>query len=302
MTTVTFDPFAGGELLRVSPATWPQKEIIASAQMSDEANTAFNEAVSITIEGHLDFALLELCFNRLIERHDILRSTFSRKGDEICLHPTSLFKLNVEDLRHLDPEAQKKEIRNLWRNISLSPMNLEEGPLIFAWVQQRTETSSELIIAVHHIICDGWSFGLLLKELAHLYRNQGAATGLPQAESFFEYAEQSDAQEVANFDIDYWREKFQQIPPALDLPLDKVRPGLRPFQASRVDFTFAEDLARQLPKAAATMKASLVNVVMAGYFALLYRLTSTNDLVVGLPVAGQAVFNRINQVGHLVQL
>jgi len=299
---VTFDPFAGGELLRVSPTTWPQKEILASAQMSDEANTAFNEAVSITIEGELDRDLLELCFNRLVERHDILRATFSRKGNEICLHPARPFKLEYEDIRHLDTQSQNIEVHNLWRNIAISPMNLEEGPLFFAWTKRLTDSSFELIIAAHHIICDGWSIGLLLKELTELYRDRGIGDGLPPAESFFEYAEQSDAQEIANVDIDYWREKFKQIPPVLDLPIDKVRPGARTFPASRLDFELDKDLAAQLPKAAAKMKASLVNVVMAGYFALLYRLTSTSDIVVGLPVAGQAALNRVNQVGHMVQL
>ena len=236
MTTVDFDPFAGGELQRVSPTTWPQKEIIASAQMSDEANTAFNEAVSITIEGELNIELLERCFNKLLERHDILRATFSRKGNEICLHEAKPFKLGFEDLRNLDPESQNSEIRNLWRNIAISPMNLEEGPLFFAWIKQLTDSSFELIIAAHHVICDGWSIGMLLKELTQLYRNLGKADTLPPAESFFEFAEQSDAKEIANIDIDYWREKFKQLPPVLDLPLDQTRPAARTFQACRFDF------------------------------------------------------------------
>ena len=302
MTQVTFDPFAGGELLRVSPTTWPQKEIIASAQMSDEANTAFNEAVSITITGELDLSLLESCLNQLVARHDILRATFSRNGNEICLHHPHPFTLEYEDLRHLDPASQEKYLLDFWRNIAISPMNLEEGPLFFAWTRHLADSSYELIIAAHHIVCDGWSIGLLLKELAQLYRQQGEPGSLPPAESFFEYADQSDAQEIANADIDYWRERFKQLPPVLDLPLDKVRPGARTFQARRVDFEFDKDLAARLPKTAASMKASLVNVVMASYFALLYRLTSTSDLVVGLPVAGQAAFNRVNQVGHMVQL
>jgi amino acid adenylation domain-containing protein len=302
MSSVTFDPFAGGELLRVSPTTWPQKEVIASAQISDEANTAFNEAVSISIEGHLDIELLELCFGKLVERHDILRATFSRKGNEICLHQSRPFKLGYEDLRLMQAEAQKKEIGNLWRNIAISPMNLEEGPLFFAWIKQLKDASFELIIAAHHIICDGWSIGLLLNELTAIYRNKGATDSLPTAGSFFDFAEQSDAGEIANTDIDFWREKFLQQPPVMDLPFDKVRPPARTFQARRYDFELDKDIVALMPKAAAKLKASLVNLVMASYFALLYRLTNTNDLVVGLPVAGQAALKRLTQVGHMVQL
>lgn len=302
MTDMTFDPFAGGELVRVSPTTWPQREIIASAQISDEANTAFNEAISLTIEGELDLRLLEVCLTTLVDRHDILRATFSRKGDELCLHQAKPFPLEYEDLRGLDADAQVKEIRALWQNIAISPMNLEEGPLFFAWIKQLGDRRWELIIAAHHLICDGWSFGLLLKELSQLYNNQGRADGLPVAESFFDYAEHNDVQEVANVDIDYWQEKFKQKPPVLDLPLDKIRPETRTFQARRIEYTINEELVTLLPKVAAKMKASVVNMAMASYFALLYRLTYTNDLVVGLPVAGQAAFNRLNQVGHMVQL
>lgn len=302
MTDMTFDPFAGGELVRVSPTTWPQREIIASAQISDEANTAFNEAISLTIEGELDIGLLETCLTAFVDRHDILRATFSRKGDELCLHQPKPFPLEYEDLRGLDADAQDKEIRALWQNIAISPMNLEEGPLFFSWIKRLGDRQWELVIAAHHVICDGWSFGLLLKELSQLYNNQGRADGLPSPESFFEYAEHSDVQEVANIDIDYWREKFRQMPPVLDLPLDKIRPDARTFQARRIEYTLNEELVALLPKAAAKMKASLVNMTMASYFALLYRLTSTSDLVVGLPVAGQAAFNRLNQVGHMVQL
>jgi NRPS condensation-like uncharacterized protein len=223
MSSVVFDPFAGGELLQVSPTTAPQKEVIASAQMSDEANTAFNEAVSITIKGDLQVALLESCFNKLVERHDILRATFSRNGQEICLQEFEPFHLDFEDLSRLAPSEQEKEISDLWRNIAISPMNLEEGPLFFAWVKRLADAQVELIIAVHHIICDGWSIGKLINELAQLYRQSGSTQGMAPAESFFEFADQLDAKEFSNKDNDYWQEKFLQIPPVLDLPLDRVR-------------------------------------------------------------------------------
>ena len=302
MSSVGFDPFAGGELLRVSPTTGPQKEIIGSAQMSDEANTAFNEAVSITIKGDLQVALLETCFNRLVDRHDVLRATFSRNGQEICLQETKPFRLDFEDLSLLTPSDQEKEISNLWRNIAISPMNLEEGPLFFAWVKKLADKHFELIIAAHHIICDGWSIGMLINELVQLYRRSGSAEGMAPADSFFEFAEQLDAKEFSNKDNDYWQEKFLQIPPVLDLPLDNARPLTRTFQACRFDYDLDAELVASLRKAAGSMKASLVNVVLAGYFTLLHRLTGSEDIVVGLPVAGQAVFKRPNLVAHMVQL
>ncbi|WP_203300646.1 non-ribosomal peptide synthetase [Marinobacter sediminum] len=303
MTSANFNPFAGGELLRVTPTTQPQKEIITSAQLNDVANTAFNEAVSVTLSGHLNIELLSDCLDDLIEKHDILRATFSRSGSEICLHEKSPFELDFEDLSGLSASEQEARIHELWQNIAISPMNLEEGPLFFAWVKKLDDITHELIIAAHHIICDGWSIGLMLSELSELYGNQRAQTDDSREDiSFFDYAELIDSKEISNIDNDYWVEQFAELPPSLDLPLDLPRPNFRTFEATRLDYTVDSQLARQLPKMAAGMKVSLVNTILAAYFVLLHRLTSNTDIVVGLPIAGQATQNRPRQVGHMVHL
>jgi len=303
MTSANFNPFAGGELLRVTPTTRPQKEIIASAQLNDVANTAFNEAVSVKLSGPLDRELLGNCLDDLSRKHDILRATFSRSGTEICLHEKSAFELDYEDISDLSSNEQEARIHELWRNIAISPMNLEEGPLFFAWLKKLDAATHELIIAAHHIICDGWSIGLMLSELSDSYANQRACIDQEQDDiSFFDYAELIDSREIGNSDNDYWVKQFSELPPNLDLPMDFPRPHFRTFEAVRFDYTFNPELARRLPKAAASMRVSLVNMVLAAYFALLHRLSSNEDIVVGLPVAGQATQNRPHQVGHMVHL
>ncbi len=303
MNPVDFDPFAGGEILRVSPTTGPQREIITSAQMSDEANTAFNEGVSLQIEGQIDVDLLKKCFHHLVDRHDVLRATFSRRGDEICQIDGNNFNWSLEDLSALAEDEQQQELASLEKNIAISPMNLEEGPLFFVWLFRLSPECHRLVIALHHLICDGWSFGIMLNELASLYNTSADDSKLQSADSFFDFAEENDARQISNVDNDYWIDAFKQRSPVtLDLPLDYVRPPSRTFSASRTDYQLDSELAAKLPKAAAGLKASLVNMVMAAYFALLHRLTSNQDIIVGLPVAGQAVFGRLNQMGHMVQL
>ncbi len=298
----SFDPFAGGELLRVSPTTAPQQEIFAAAKISDEANTAFNEAISLRIDGPLDKDLLEKCFNILIERHEILRSTFSPAGDELCLHEPQNVTFEFEDIRHYDKQQKQRLIQNLERNIAISPMNLEEGPLFFVWLKQLENTIYELIIATHHLICDGWSFGIMLKEITELYNNDGSDHTLKQPESYYDFAEQQAAAFVKNIDTDFWRDVFKQLPPTLDLPLDRPRPLTRNFRAARFDYRLKKELVTKIPNAASKLKSSLVNFVLAGHFTLLYRLTGNQDIVVGLPLAGQAAFNHLDMFGHMVQL
>ncbi|MEP4546049.1 MAG: amino acid adenylation domain-containing protein [Saccharospirillum sp.] len=303
MNSTPFNPFAGGELSRVAPTTGPQREIIASAQISDVANTAFNEAVSVRLSGHLNADLLRRCFDDLIAKHDILRATFSRNGTEICLHDTSSFELDYEDISDRSSSEQEATIRDLWKNIAISPMNLEEGPLFAAWLKKLDSTTHELILAAHHIICDGWSFGLVLSELSQSYGNSRSQTNTSaDAISFFDYAEMVDSREISNIDNDYWINRFSDLPPNLDLPLDAPRPHYRTFEARRLDYQLNPELAKKLPKTAASLKVSMVNMVLAGYFVLLHRLTSNDDIVVGLPVAGQATQNRVKQIGHMVHL
>ena len=302
MNSTNFNPFAGGFIDRVSPSTQPQREVLATAQQSDEANTAFNEAVALSFSGPIDPELLTRCFHFLTERHEAFRATFSRRGDEICLQEDARSALNVVDLREEEALAAERYLADLAENIAISPMNLEEGPLVFAWLVMLPENRSQLFIAAHHVICDGWTFGLLLNELSVLYNHDGDPASLDPAPSFFDFASRIEAEQITNRDADYWSTAFERQPPTLDLPLDHPRPLQREFAARRFDYRIDKDLVAVLKKTAAGQKASLVNLTLAAYLTLLHRLTGNEDIVVGLPVAGQAAFNQLGLAGHLVHL
>ncbi|MGI9436790.1 MAG: non-ribosomal peptide synthetase [Geminicoccaceae bacterium] len=250
----------------------------------------------------MDPDLLTKCFHLLVDRHEAFRATFSRRGDEICLQDDARSALEVVDLRNEDAEAAEHYLAALAENIAISPMNLEEGPLVFAWLVMLPENRQELFIAAHHVICDGWTFGMLLNELSTLYNNNGDGASLDAAPSFFDFASRIEAEQITNRDADYWSDAFKHQPPTLDLPLDHSRPLQREFAARRFDYQIDKELVAALKKTAAGQKASLVNVTLAAYFTLLHRLTGNDDIVVGLPVAGQAAFNQLGMAGHLVQL
>jgi amino acid adenylation domain-containing protein len=220
----------------------------------------------------------------------------------MCLQGDQKSKFMTVDLRSESEVFRAAYLDDLYQRISISPINLEEGPLLFGWVVRLTETSSELIIAAHHIVCDGWTFGLILNELAQIYSATGSDDGLNIPPSFLDYSERQDVEQVLNQDVDYWRAKFEKVPPAMDLPLDFIRPNQRAFKAGRLDYVFGKELTKGLKQASKTLKSSLVNIVLTGYFVLLYRLSRNEDIVVGLPVAGQAALNRLMLAGHMVQL
>lgn len=300
MNDIAFDPFAGGDILRLAPTTAPQREILASARLSDEANTAFNEAISLHAEQRLDYARLCSALDQLVERHEALRCTFSAAGDSMCLHPPRSHVLQHLNLASSSEREWRAARQDLLRNVALSPMNLQEGPLLHAWLLDAPDGSSELIMAMHHVVCDGWSIGLIVRELAALYNDPAGALDTPP--SYFEWADQDAASRVANPDLDYWRAQFATLPPPLDLPLDRMRPAQRRFSANRTDVQLDADVVRAARQAGRTLKASHSVYLLAGYIALLHRLSGSEDIVVGVPLAGQAAHDRTGQVGHMVQL
>jgi amino acid adenylation domain-containing protein len=302
MSTGNFNPFAAGEIERVAPSTFAQREVIASSQMSDEASTAFNEGVTVQIEGPLNLVLFESSFQVLIGRHESFRSTFSRKGDEICLQESARGRFVHVDISDMGINEQSGYLKDLYHNIAISPMNLEEGPLFFAWLVRLGEQSHQLVLAAHHVICDGWSFGLLLQELSKIYTANGKANSLSASPSFLDFAEKHCVSQIANKDVDFWQAKFTSVPPNLDLPLDFKRPAQRTFAASRLDYSMGGDFASKLKTASSSMKVSVVNLMLSAYTALLFRLSGNEDIVVGLPVAGQAAMNNLSLIGHMVQL
>jgi len=301
ITPVQFDPFRGGEIARTVPSTEPQREILASAYMSEEANTAFNEAVSLRVSGVIDPGTIESALRTIIDRHDALRVTFTRFGDELCITERNDFVLERLDFSETGEPASDARIQSLWLELASTPMNLFEGPLFRAIWIQLGENLGELVLAAHHAVCDGWSFHVILEELSELCCGK-TAQDLAKAPSFADFAERQFARAASNADVDFWNKRFESRPPLLDLPVDRGRPALRSFAAARIDHAFDAELAGSIAAAAGRLKASVVNVALAGTAALLHRLTGTSDVVVGLPVARQGTDELPGLVGHCVQL
>ena len=302
MTSANFDPFSGGVIARVAPTTEPQREILTSARMSDIANTAFNEGIVITFPGDVDLKLIEKCLNEIHKRHDSLRTTFAPSGKEMCLMEDCELVLNVVDLSEESHARANIELEKLLRNIAISPMNLDEGPLIFTWAYLMPDSETKLVIVVHHIVCDGWSFGILLDELQKLYNSKCDQKVLAEPSSFLDYAEKKNASIALNSDIDYWLDKYRLLPDSIDLPIDYERPVVRTFEAQRLDYIIPKEITGRIPSISTSLNASVVNIILTGYIILLNKLSGSDDVVVGLPLAGQTASGDYNLFGHAVQL
>jgi amino acid adenylation domain-containing protein len=301
-----FDPFAGGEVLFTAPTTDPQKEIWLAIELSGEpANLAYNECSSMRIRGPLDRVALEVAVRDLVRRHEALRTTFTRDGSTFCVEAEPRFTWTFEDLAEVGEAAREGRRDSLLEREVRTPFDLKRGPLFRPILIRRGAEDHELVFTAHHIVCDGWSAGVLWGELPELYRaaSTGSPASLPPADRFSSYAAEEQmglhGAEAAETER-YWLEHLGKSPAVLDLPTDFLRPSERALDAARIDHLLDRALVDDLRQTGRRYGASLVAIMLAAFDALLFRITGQSDFVVGVPAAGQAALGMHSLVGHCV--
>lgn len=304
---VDFDPFAEGELVNTAAATESQREIWASVQMGDEANCAYNESQTLTLRGHLDVAALRTALQTLVDRHEALRTTLSPDGTTLCTQVGQTLTVPLQDWSNLPSAERQTKADQCLRTAVSTPFDLEHGPLLRVEILCLEPTLHRVILTAHHIICDGWSWGVMLPELGQIYSAiaQGNTTGLAQPEPFSQYALQLEAAardaETAAIE-QYWLDQFADSVPVVDFPTDTARPPLRTFHSAREDWVLDEQLVSQLKQLGKTNGCSFMTTLLAGFEVFLSRLTGQADLTVGISAAGQAAAGLYHLVGHCVNL
>ncbi|MEI9896102.1 MAG: amino acid adenylation domain-containing protein [Chthoniobacter sp.] len=294
-------PVASDEPL---PPTEAQREVWLASQLGADASASFNESCAIHLEGKLDVSALRRAIDEVARRHDALRSTF-RLSDgaqkfaaavqlDVPLHDFSAFK---------EDERQAKTDALLFAE-GARQFDLERGPLVAWQIVKLAPEEHLLVFTAHHIACDGWSYDIILRELAHIYSN--SAHTLPPARQFADYVRTEEmgppSPERQAADA-YWRELFRTVPAPLDLPTDRPRPAGRTWTGTRREIVLAPETKRDLSKFGAQNGATLFAVLLAGFNALLHRLSGATDLVVGIPAAGQNnVEGGADLVGHCANL
>ncbi|MEN1927037.1 non-ribosomal peptide synthetase/type I polyketide synthase [Luteimonas qiangzhengi] len=291
-----------------APTTASQQEIWLAGEMGAEGGLAFNLSMSLRMRGRLDLQALRAALKDLVARHDALRSHLSQDGQTLHVLDDAGIDLEVIDLTALDGEARESRLQERKRLAAEQAYALDAGPLFRAELLQLADGENLLLLAAHHVICDGWSWGLLVRELGVLYRRQLGETGdpLPEPASFLDYARNETARAEEGLDSAdeaYWLEIFQTPPPPLDLPADRARPAQRTFASARVDHTIDEALLDAVRSMGASRGASLFATLLAGLSGLLSRLSrlsGQSDIVIAIPAAGQPAEGHESLVGHCV--
>lgn len=308
LTPVDFDPFEGPELLLIAPATEPQIEIWLSCKIGGaEASCAYNESFTLTLQGQADVDALKLSIEALVNRHEALRSVFSADGTKICTYSYLQPDVAFEDISAKALAEQSKLINTYIDDNARTPFNLLNGPLMRVKIFRQAADTHRVFLTLHHIICDGWSYGVLLQELGKYYSAYVANTvpDLPIAPKFSQYAvEQANFMESAEYREaeKYWIDLYRGDIPVVDLPADNARPVTRTFASRHFKYTLPDELTTAIKNLAYQAGCSVLTTLIAAFELWLQNITGQADVVVGIPAAGQPAIGEMGLVGHCVNL
>jgi amino acid adenylation domain-containing protein len=305
LIAVDFDPFVDGEIQLTAPATASQQEIWLGVQMSHEANLACLLSQSLRFKGRLNIQALQTAFQQLVARHEALRTTFNDDGTVLSIAKKIEFQSPITDLSNLSREEREIKIDRHQKQAVSQVFDLKHGPLFSTEIIKLDDKEHLVILTVHHIICDGWSYGTLIAELDRIYSalNTGVAIELEPVEYLSEYAfleqEKSSSLETIATEA-YWVEKFANLPPILDLPADYPRPPIRTFDSACEDYILRADLVRDIKQLGVKNSCSLMTTLLAAFEVFLYKITGQTEFTIGVPTSGQTATGKYNLVGHCV--
>jgi amino acid adenylation domain-containing protein len=261
----------------------------------DPANPFYNLNTAARLMGALDIDALERSINEIISRHEVLRTRFQTFDGQPFGVVDSTLELTIEvtNLLGLPPAEREPEALKFSSEYFQRPFDLGHGPLIRASVLKLGERNYLLLLSMHHIIFDGWSIGILFRELASLYesysaRKPGALPELPLQYSDFALWQRQWLQgETLKNHLTFWKDYLSGANAILDLPADHPRPQAQSFRGARQSFRIPSRVAGPIKSLTQQERATLFAVLLSAFQTLLYRYTNQEDITIGTPVANR---------------
>ncbi len=271
---------------------------------------AYHLPVMLELTGCLDLGALERSLRDLLRRHESLRTRFGTEGGEgvqIVDGSEATFRLTVEDASSLTPDARERRATAWQEEEARRPFDLQRGPLFRASLLKLNGEEHLLLMTMHHIVTDGWSVGILLRELGASYDTHLRAAEVPLAEPQLQYADYALWQrqwlygDVLEKHLAYWKGTLNGVQP-LELPTDRARPAEQSFRGGLVPFSMSDRLAQRLGELGRAEGATLFMVLLSGIQALLSRWSGQSNFAIGTPMAGRTHQHTEELVGFFVNM
>ncbi|MFN7945818.1 MAG: amino acid adenylation domain-containing protein [Blastocatellia bacterium] len=274
-----------------------------------EPNSPFyNNPSAFRLKGTLDTAALEHSLNEVIRRHEALRTTFKLEGSEPVqdIAPELTLTIPHHDLRHLDETEREAEAMRLAQEEAMQPFDLAQGPLLRAALIRLAEDDYVLLLTMHHIISDGWSVGVFIREIVTLYTAALSGAEAKLSALPIQYADYAKWQrewlqgETLQRQLDYWTEKLHGRPTVLELPTDRPRPAIVTSRGATISFNLPKSLQDALISLSRQEGVTLFMTLLAAFQTLLHRYSNQREISVGTPIASRTRAETENLIGFFV--
>ncbi len=276
------------------PLSFAQQRLWLADQL-EPGDNSYNVPAALRLSGTLDAQVLGRTLSEVVRRHESLRTTFpERDGQPVqVVHPASEMALEVEDLGAFAEAEREAEARRLADEESQLPFDLAAGPLLRVRLLRLAEDEHVLLFTMHHIVTDGWSMGVLVREVAQLYEAYLKGEESPLQEPPVQYADFAAWQrrwmsgEVLERELQYWRRQLGGELPVLELPTDRPRPAVQTFRGASNSFVLDGEWNRALSRLSQGEGATRFMVLLSAFEVLLHYYSRQDEVVVGINVANR---------------
>jgi amino acid adenylation domain-containing protein len=276
------------------PTSWAQQRLWFIDQLEGRS-AGYSIPVAMKLRGVLSEDALQRALNTMVQRHEVLRTVFVSVGGDPKqeISREARFALEVIDLSGYSEAERELQVRVHKNEEEHGEFDLRAGPLIRGRLLRLEPERHVLLITMHHIIFDGWSLGVFIRELADLYSAYRKGRDDPLKPLPIQYADYAQWQrewlrgKILDEQLGYWRARLHGAAPQLELPTDRPRPAVQSFRGKNVGFTLDAVLTEKLRAFAQRHDMTLFMVLYTGWAILLARLSGQEDVVIGTPVANR---------------
>ncbi|MEH1860991.1 MAG: amino acid adenylation domain-containing protein [Nostoc sp.] len=274
------------------PLSWAQERLWFLHYLEGESG-AYTIPYAVRLEGNINVKALSGAIEAMVRRHEVLRTRFEIKDDKPVqvIDPNIDITLPVVDLQNVaDPW---KQVEQLAIKEAYKPFDLARDPMLRVKMWQVAQQEYVLLLVIHHIAADGWSIGVLIRELSAHYRaiSTGSSVELPelsvQYADFTVWQRQWLTNQVLERQLSYWKQELAGAPPLLELPTDRPRPAIQTFQGGIERFQIDASLTSMLRKISQESGSTLFMTLLAAFVVLMSRYSGQKDLVIGSPIANR---------------
>jgi hypothetical protein len=291
------------------PLSFAQQRLWFLTQLQQDS-AVYNVTGGVRMQGPLSVEALEHALNEVVRRHESLRTIIRQieiEPVQVITNPQT-FHLPKFDLRNVPAAQREAEAQLLLTNEARKPFDVEGGPLFRATLLVLSAEEHILLLSMHHIISDGWSIAILVREVIELYEafTESRPSTLPdlpvQYVDFAAWHREWLQGDVLDKSISYWKEKLAGAPSLLELPTDRPRPPSQDFSGTRYPILIPQELTESLRELGELQHATLFMALLAAFKVLLFRHAGQEDIVVGVPIAGRNNPELENVIGLFVNM